>query len=124
MRAWPGRTQGLVGRKTGDALNPKPSGTLEIDEEQADFGIARDVTERQHHAVAVVIGKSEMAVARDPHEPRRTAFVGNGRATTVIDGAEKEQGCGTDEVGFIFGEDIVRHRLEPVGEERAAVFAL
>jgi hypothetical protein len=57
------------------AVHPQPLPRLEIDEQEADRRVGRDVAEALEHAVAVVARESERVRRHDPHESGRAALV-------------------------------------------------
>src|SRR5689334_8417820 len=61
-------------------LHAQPAAPLEVDEQQADLGIAGEVAHREVHPVAVVVRERQRAVVQHPHEAGVAALVGARRA--------------------------------------------
>src|SRR3954468_15920445 len=67
--------QRIVEVQRSIAVYPQPLPRLEIDEQQADRRIRRDVAEALEHAVAVVARESKRVRRHDPDESGRAALV-------------------------------------------------
>ena len=77
---------------------------FEVDEQDADAGVAADVAHRIEHAVAVVAGEGDGAFVHDFYEAGIAALVGTGRKAAGVDCRQEEHVAALDE-----GLLVVRH---------------
>ncbi len=116
--------QRVIRHGTCVSLDAEPARRLEIDEQHSHVCRARNVAQRQEHAVAVVDRKRQLTRRCDAHEARRATLVRDCRPAALVHGGKKEHDCAFDE-GAVVGIEFRMHQgFEPVREASAAVTVL
>ena len=56
-------------------LEKEPGRVLEVDKQQSDPRVHKDITKAAIHPIAVIVRKGQRAIINDPHEARQPALV-------------------------------------------------
>src|ERR1041384_944862 len=94
---WRARTRSI-------AVDAQPLALLEIDEQDADGRVGRNVAEALEHAVAVVARKGERVRRDDPHESGRTPLVRAVGLALRIGARQEEEALLGKECAILFAE--------------------
>lgn len=105
----------------GDAIDAHAALLLEVDEQQANSTRLDDVSHRQVHAIAVVVGERERRIIDDGDEARVATFVRACRLAGRVDTGEKEHVETLDERLVIRGEAIMHLHFRETVREPARV---
>ena len=103
------------------AVDAQPLGlVVQRDEQQADMRVHDDVAEALEHAVAVVVGEGQFAIAGQAHEAGHAALERAVRPALGVRGGEEEIGRAFDEGLVVGAEGRARQSfLQPVGNAPA-----
>ena len=90
------------------------------DEQEPDIRIDQQVAQALEHAVAVIVGKSQLAGSRHPHETRHAGLERAIRPALRVGSGDEEKGGALDEGLVVVGERGARQLFfQPVGDPPA-----